>query len=218
MLVPSGLDVFAVDQQTGALQRIPGSPFLGPTGSGPLITSTGTELFTVRSDNTIGAWRLNPQTGVPSVAPGSPFSVGESYVELGAITPDDRMLLVAGNHKIIAMRINDDGSLTSAASTPLSFGAGSFAVEPTARFVYFCGGTDPNDLQGYSLDPSGQLTPLPGTPFDSKACLALNANPSGKYLYAYGGYLTYRIDQSTGALTRISQSVPNYGVAAVLSP
>lgn len=219
MMVAGGLDVFAVDQQTGALQRIPDSPFPGPTSGGPLVNNEGSELFT-QSNNAIGAWRLNPQTGVPSVVRGSPFSVGESNFSLSAITPDDRMLLISASQKIITMHINDDGSLTRLASTPLTLAeAGSFAIDPTQRYVYFCAqSAGPGYLEGYKLENSGQLTPLPGTPFDTGSCWALNANPSGKYLYAIGGAITYRIDQSTGALTKISQSRAASGFEAVLTP
>jgi 6-phosphogluconolactonase (cycloisomerase 2 family) len=73
-------------------------------------------------------------------------------------------------------------------------------------------------LNGYRFNQEGTLTVLPGSPFDTGSCWDLHVDSQGQYLYAIGGSLTYHIDPSTGALTKIHQSSAVGGASSVFVP
>jgi len=86
--------------------------------------------------------------------------------------------------------------------------ARAIAVDPGGNFVY---AITFNDIVGFQIDrAAGRLSPMPGSPFArvSSAVKFAAIDPAGHYLYvAYvtPSYLaSYRINRSTGALTRAS--------------
>ena len=72
------LVAFTLDQTTGALTAMPGSPFAVGNGAfGVAIDPSGQFLYVGNSfDATISMFTLNPQTGVLTAVPGSPRTYG----------------------------------------------------------------------------------------------------------------------------------------------
>jgi len=83
-------------------------------------------------------------------------------------------------------------------------------VEPRGKYVYTAN-SNSNDISAFSIDSSGRLSRIAGSPFsDISAPVALAVDPSGSFLYsANSGSANvqgYSINPSTGALTPISGS------------
>jgi 6-phosphogluconolactonase len=106
--------------------------------------------------------------------PGSPFpaggaGLGAGLASQGAIqaTEDGRYLLAvdAGSNQISVLRIGWDGSLTPTAGSPFASGGvepDSIAVNHGLVYVSNTGAGGTN-YTGFTLSPSGQLYPIPGS-------------------------------------------------------
>jgi 6-phosphogluconolactonase len=86
----NGLDhtisVYSMDQNTGSLTEILGSPFPAGTASGALITDLGGVLYAPDAQsNSILAFSVDPSTGSLSPLSGSPFPASAGPVALTAI-------------------------------------------------------------------------------------------------------------------------------------
>jgi 6-phosphogluconolactonase (cycloisomerase 2 family) len=119
------------------------------------------------------------------------------------------------------------GTLTPIGSGIAGAGAGPILVviEPTGRFAYAASGYG-NDVWGYSIDSTGSLTALPGSPFTTgpsgSAPLFSIVDPSGQFVYTAnsvtGGIVGFTINQNTGVLTAISPTpYPTGGAPFVVS-
>lgn len=66
---------FSIDQSTGALTAVPGSPFA--TGNGPVAIATAINFLYVSNttDGTVSGYTFDTTTGVLTPAPGSPFPI-----------------------------------------------------------------------------------------------------------------------------------------------
>jgi 6-phosphogluconolactonase len=85
MIPAGGISAFTIDQNTGALSPIPGSPF--PTGSagsfpGPSAMVVNNNFLyvalagTANPNNKIVAFAIDPTSRVLTTVPGSPFTTG----------------------------------------------------------------------------------------------------------------------------------------------
>jgi hypothetical protein len=123
------------------------------------------------------------------------------------------------------------GALTPIAGSPFAVGgtARSVAVDPSGKFAYITssnGGGGGGGISGFTISATtGALTPIGGSPFDSKCtgdpyafygCNFVAVDPSGKLAYAVdfydpsntgsldGDVYGNTINGATGALTPIS--------------
>jgi 6-phosphogluconolactonase (cycloisomerase 2 family) len=75
----SGVYGYSIDQASGALTALSGSPF--PAGTNPLfinIDPSGKFAYTANnSSGGISGYAINPQTGVLTAITGSPFPTGQ---------------------------------------------------------------------------------------------------------------------------------------------
>lgn len=138
-------------------------------------------------ENTIAGFDRQPN-GTLTPIPGSPFAIGgagagspnasQGSLELSS---DGRFLLAvdAGSDQISVLRIKPDGSLMPVHGSPFS----SDGVDPVSIGVHgnlvFVANQGPGALPGdtnytgFTLDPSGRLTPIPG----STVALPINSKP-----------------------------------------
>jgi 6-phosphogluconolactonase len=216
------VDAFSINQATGALTTVPGSPF-SPGGTPPffpLWLVAGTDLyatgFTGTSGFTIAA------NGALTPVVGSPFSGGaggQAALGQSNTTPINYFLyatnLIDPNGTISAFKVDPvSGILTT---IPGNFTTGPFA---SPDGIVFDGTLGPfvfvalnlaNKIAAFSVDPTtGVLTPVPGSAFDAgfaPVFLALSA--SQNFLYAMNFFdrsiSAYTI-ASNGALTQVSGS------------
>ncbi|HZW95021.1 MAG TPA: hypothetical protein VFF64_18885 [Candidatus Eremiobacteraceae bacterium] len=115
----SQLDGFSIDQTTGALSTITGSPFSTGTLSFPtgLASPPGSNFLYASDIGSVGAFTIS-STGVPSAVPGSPF-LSESG--LLATAPSGGFLYAAGpSGGVAAFTIGSTGALTQVPGSPFT--------------------------------------------------------------------------------------------------
>jgi 6-phosphogluconolactonase (cycloisomerase 2 family) len=91
------------------------------------------------------------------------------------------------------------------------------AIHPGGRFLY-APNAGSNDVSGYSIDGSGRLTALVGSPFSAGVGpVALAIAPFGRAAYVLNGLEStvsaFGIDATTGALRPLAASLPAGGTA-----
>lgn len=212
------IDAWTIDQNTGALSSVPGSPFtLGafalPSG---LVAAGGVGPFLYVADVAkIDAFEVE-STGMLVAVPGSPFAAGiDLYL---TVDPGDRFLFAANDGppaSILGFSIDPgSGALTPVpgASFPVSSSEtspiqlGQIVVDVTGKFVYVPL-TFSNEVVAFSIAASGALTAVPGSPF-SAGTNPLSMATAKDFLYVSNamGISGFSIDGSNGTLTPLAGS------------
>jgi len=225
--VPNSISAFSV-AANGALSPVAGSPFLtGGNGAGggffaaDRITTTVVKDFLYAANsgsNNVSAFGINPVTGALTPVPGSPFATGGvadgSGTSLTA-TPDDKFLIAAngGSMTITVYSIAANGALSQVAGSPFPSGAsGPLAdakVTPDGKFLAVS--SSPGSLSMFSISPTGELTPAPGSPLLDTGASGIDCNCGGTRLYvALNGTTFAKVDVFdiglSGTLSRIAGS------------
>jgi len=210
------ISAFAVNDTTGALTAVPGSPFAAGTDP-QAMASDGSSLYVANagSDN-VYVYNIDVNTG--TLAKSSTFATGKNPTSIVLGGSNSDFFYVAnhgGSNDISAFRYQDlmpvSGSPFPAGGNPLSlaFGAGG-------KFLYSANpdATNPS-ISGFSIDPiSGVLSPLSGSPFPLPVSHYMASD--GAYLYVTSGatIVGYAIDATTGALTALAGFPVSVGVDA----
>ena len=175
--VAGDITEYAIDQTTGALTQISGSPVTtGQNGFSITVEPLGRFLFEANQNGTVLAFQIDPTTGALTPGIGSPFAAGIGPFSVAA-DPTGQFVYVVnagtgepGTATVSAYRITPfplaPNDLTPVSGSP--FAAGSHAdfvtVDPTGRFVYVANRADGN-VGVYSIASNGSLTPIAGSPF-----------------------------------------------------
>jgi uncharacterized protein (TIGR03437 family) len=222
----SNLSAYTVNQSTGALTAIAGSPFA--VGSGPFSaagTPSGRYFYVSNyNDSTISAFVVDPPTGALAPVPGSPFGTGGSPAGT-AISPSGRLLFTANSGGVSVHVIDPTtGALSQLSGSPSATGSGpnSVAIDPTGRFVYVVNaafGTTNGSVSAFSVGATGSLTPVPGSPFKAGTqpdYIVVDSTGQFAYVsnYVSGNVSAFTIDSTTGALTQVSGSPYTAGPGA----
>jgi 6-phosphogluconolactonase len=171
--------------------------------------------------NQIAAYREDPNSGVLTALPGSPFPAGNGATSI-AVHPSAKFFYVAnpgqGENDISLFNINADGSITevtprTAACTVNGNSACSFpeflAMDPAGSFLYVAN-IQSQEVSAFSIDSKGALTAVAGSPFPvGLAPTAMKLNPAGNVMYLTGGNpsVIAAFSLSAGKLT-IIQTLP----------
>jgi 6-phosphogluconolactonase (cycloisomerase 2 family) len=195
------VSAYSIDQSTGSLTPVPGSPFAVPIdttrarfpapGSMPVsvtvhATAPGQALYVADSfQDYIWEYVIDGTTGALVLSPVSSFSVpGGPY------------------------------SVKAESTGPFLYASNSYPSYPTGS------------VAGYSIDTvTGSLTALPGSPFvGGTVPVGVTVDPAGRFVFTanQGSYITnysgtvsaFAVDANTGALT----PVPGSPFAAGLEP
>lgn len=182
-----GISAFTIDQNTGALSPIPGSPF--PTGApgsfpGPsaMEMSFNSKFLyvalvgTANANNKIAAFAIDPTAGGLTPVPGSPFVTGSDPLQmtLVPVTSGPQGFLYTANVQdgtISAFTADDNtGVLTPISGSPYSAGTsvGGLAVTTPISGSLFLYAADPQakTIGGYTINGNtGALSPISGSPF-----------------------------------------------------
>ena len=202
---------YAIDQKTGALTLVPGSPFQAP---GTLILNGGTadnNFFYIGGTSflsnglapTVSAFSIASDGSLAAGVAGSPFNLAPPTNAVAGPGPwivSQSAFVFATEYEgstgqpggIAAFKADaTTGVLTPVAGSPFSTGAvGSPAqvVYDAARgpFVYVSLANPPsfqNLIAGFAVDANtGVLTPVPGSPFAAASTATLTLDPSGQFL------------------------------------
>ena len=206
------VSALAVNNTTGALTAVPGSPFAAGTDPKAIMISDYSLYVANAGSDNIFAYDIDGNTGALTG-----HSTGASGKGPTSIVFTGSYLVVAnhgGSNDISAFGTGPPPMLISsypAGGNPLSLalvgGAGGlflYSANPDA--------TNPS-ISGFSIDPtSGALTPLSGSPFPLPVSHYIATDQTGAYLYVTSGasVVGYGIDATTGALTPL----PGFPVAA----
>jgi PKD repeat protein len=172
-------------------------------GSGPPEV---TGAYSVGADGSIGE------------LPGSPFQVGPSGMTPAvsgvvglAFTPDGGRAVTSYlfNGGLIPHTVAADGSLPQSDAPTLTPSLTGLAVSPDGRFAYVPTRTfspmppaPPNPpadgIEGYTIDSSGALSPISGSPFASGEIGDIAMTPDGRFLYAVDGAQIRSFQVGTG--------------------
>jgi surface antigen/6-phosphogluconolactonase (cycloisomerase 2 family) len=163
--------VFRIDQNTGALTQVPGSPFALAGGDANFIAANPAGGFVYVSDTSgdVSIFAVNSTTGALMQIPGSPFAISPNsgVVSVGFTSSGTYVYMLAYN-TIYGFKVDAvSGSLTALPGSPFS-GVGfatSLTVDPASQFIYVGSGSS-STIFAYKINPStGALLPVAGSPF-----------------------------------------------------
>jgi 6-phosphogluconolactonase (cycloisomerase 2 family) len=169
----------------GTLALLPGFPTGTDGGGGDadtrvsndkiVVTERGPFLFASSDgDQEIASYHLDPNTGALTFI--GTLNLGDDgpdeVLTLG-VAPNEKFLYVANNnnHKVYALRINNDGTLTQLEAEPLSanFRALEMAISPNSRFLalsIFQNEADPDGrIVMFTIADDGFLSEAPNSSF-----------------------------------------------------
>jgi 6-phosphogluconolactonase (cycloisomerase 2 family) len=175
-----GLSGYTINQSTGQLTAIAGSPF-GTDVIKPwaiVITPTNSYLYELQAtdDKSIFAYSINQASGVLTAVTGSPFGAGTcgSMVAAGTIGipgPDNMTIASAGKFMYDNCGIYSINESTGAIAQVSNLGPGDWPViSPTGNFLWAITGDQQacfhcdEGVTTYQVDPNtGALTAVPGS-------------------------------------------------------
>jgi 6-phosphogluconolactonase (cycloisomerase 2 family) len=199
---------FAVDPASGALAKLPGSPYPGAATSFAKHPSGKFVYVTSQTGNNVGAYQVLSDGSLAAVGPRvATGSTPESLV----VEPAGRFLYL-GNVYGGGTTIYSLDAATGAPTYSASLGSGNYnhglAFDPTGTYFYLAR-NNVNDVSRYLVDrPSGQLS----APITIPAAGGYHAvmDPLGRYLFVSdwdksGGNLisSYVVSKTDGSLTRV---------------
>lgn len=223
---------FSINQTTGALAPISGTPF--PTGSIPqnvAVTPSGKFAYVTNyNGNSVSQYSVNPTTGVlTSIGPDEPAG---SYSQVMIIDPSGKFLYVTNNGASSVTILSIDqttGLLTSVGTASTGQNPYSLAINPAGTILYVGNLTD-STISVFSINQStGSLTAISGSPFTTGAGpRTIAVSPSGTYLYVGGqgdivnpatAVITiFPINQATGAPLASSSYSSGYSISLAIDP
>jgi hypothetical protein len=188
-----GIEELAINQQTGALTVIPGSPLVFPSQRPGMlaINPAGTLLFQPDA-GVFDVYLITPGTGLLTHRPSS---TAASLGAFSAFSPDGRFLFNAGDGDVETLSVDSSGNLT-VVQPPIPTGGsapalvGQLAVSPDGKLLYVL---NQGSIGIFNVSAGGTLAPVVGSPFATQAGEAGFAlTPDGKHKYPSGLHLRSR--------------------------
>jgi 6-phosphogluconolactonase len=185
------VSVFSVDQASGALTPVSGSPFAtdatGPTfGTQPAARSVafspGGRLLAIANEDSdyeghgygsVSVFAVNSTTGALTPVSGSPFAAGEARYSSVAFSPGGGLLAAATDNlntgEVSVFSVNPTtGALTPVSGSPFATGFDPVSVAFSPRGGLLATGSNgfPTSVSVFSVaQTSGALTAVSGSPF-----------------------------------------------------
>jgi 6-phosphogluconolactonase (cycloisomerase 2 family) len=237
LYVPYGdinaVQAFSIDDSSGALTAVTGSPFAlqATAGADAVVTDPkGRYLFV--GDETHGAgsisvFQINSSTGALTEAPGSPFfTFGVSEVDSMAVDGSGKYLYAAQGTPllpVLAFSIDQNtGALSPVAGSPFALSVAQIHADSTGNFLLgvqevqdgFGAARDQN-IYVFGIDPSTGAPITPGTAFATVgAPFDFTFSPNNKFVYSQENDLSgnlsamegFQFDSTAGTLTPLSTS------------
>ena len=210
---------YSINQSTGALTAVSGSPFSFPGhlgNGGPIaIDPAGKFLFSSNAAGAIVCFTINAQTGV--LMPGVAQVITDNNQPIYLLVDPTGKFLIASNHSdssgggfSVFSIDGTSGTLAAVSGSPFTF----FQNTGPQQIVLNSGGTvlyaalsNAKQVAALDFDPAtGKLTSIQGSPYPAGILpQSLALPPTGTFLYAgnngAGSVSTYAVDTSTGGLT-----------------
>lgn len=211
--------VFSVNQSTGGLTPVAGSPFsIGGAGAGSLSMDPSGKYLYAPFLTGVAAFSFNSSTGALTPLAGSPFSDGSSPFA-GAVDPSGKFFYTTGSTAQTGLSVyaldSASGALTPVAGSPFETPLGNppynLVVNPTSKTIYATLPSN-NAVLGVNINPtSGAPTAVAGSPFSAVDLdTFLGMDPAGKFLYTCndgdGTISAFTANSTSGVLTLIAGS------------
>ena len=209
----TGFDVYAIDQNTGALTRTTSSSNVPPVGANSIASRDGKFLFN-NGNGLVESFSINTQNG-QLAAIGSPVSTGGSGGAM-ALDENGKFLYIANRTEgmVAVFSVNQSGMLAPVGS-PFSTGAAGIffaTLTPDGKFLYLVfSNAAGQSVKGFAVNPSaGKFTAIQGGEINNANTITIDS--SGKFAYITLATSTnfvlasYSVDPVTGALTQVSQA------------
>ena len=208
----SGIAVYTVSNLTGKFSQLLGSPY--PTGISPtqvVMHPSGKYAYLANGgENDISLFKVASSGALTEVTPRTSAGIKPSAL---AINSSGSLLFVANADSNTINSYSVDaasGTLKAGSSVQTGFTPLKLAISPSGQFLYVSNSSS-NTISGFAVDSSGNMTPVPGSPY------AVGAGPngiivdnSGKFLYVAsllgGNFSGFSIDSGSGALAPLSGS------------
>lgn len=216
-------------QSIGVNNNDPNTMAIDPSGSFLFQTALGNG-----GPGGIYAYTINRSNGDLSIAAGSPYLTGVSFMDDVVDQTGKFLYALSGQGGVYAFSIEaGTGTLTQIAGSPFAAAAPSnggfprpatlMAVDQTNKFLYV---STTSGISAYSIDQStGTLTAIGGSPFASGVSNSwtIVITPNNSFLYQLQSQNStsifgYSINQSTGTLTALSNSPFGAGQCGTLVP
>jgi hypothetical protein len=204
---PSSISAYAIDQATGVLRPVTGSPYVTSMSPSPIVADPVSNFLFASN----GTYTINTSTGALSYT-GSTTGMGCSNSAVGqqtcaaAVRPAGDFLYVGSTAFGIA---SGTGDLSPVSGSAGSGASSSVAITSNGQYLYGAG----TEIEAFSIDTTTGLTSTIATylpPFSGIGSVAIAIDPSGKFMYvpnsALSGIAGYTINSSTGALTGVAGS------------
>jgi len=204
------VSAYTVDNSSGALTAVSGSPFAAGTGTVAVGADSGGKfVFAANQGGGVSAFTVDRTSGVLAEVTGSPFAAGTNPAWV-AVDPGGRFVYVvnSGSNDVSGYTVNSSGALT-AFSARVTLGGTPIraSVDPGGRFLYVgLGATGTaafkiNQTDG-TLTLTDTVSPAPCAASDDMAL-----DPNSKFLFIADGasaVCAYAVNASTGDLTLIA--------------
>jgi 6-phosphogluconolactonase (cycloisomerase 2 family) len=217
------IDGFSINQTTGALTALAGSPFSTGTLSVPgvlaappggLGSSPGSSLLYAADSGRIDMFTISA-AGVPTALSGSP-NVAESGFSI-VVDPSSNFLYAADDDSpggIFAFTTNSAGALAPVPDSPFTIPGQTvtnslpMGIVDNGSYIY-AALSQANQIAAFSIASSGALMPVPNSPFPAGTAPTAVAF-AGNFLYAINSsdetISGYSLDPANGVLTPLSDA------------
>jgi WD40 repeat protein len=232
----SNVSVFSVNQVTGALSEVTGSPFPSGAVAFGVAFSPTAPLLAVSNNPGRNVFEVDQATGALTQVPGSPFPVRlQSSV---AFSPNGHLLATSAFANAVSVfNVNPTtGALTEVEGSPFATGTEtelrSVAFSPNGKLLATADGTD-HAVSVFSVNEStGALNEVSGSPFPTNGQRAVSVafRPTGGLLATaneicdtciekVGTVSVFQVNETTGALTnRENTPIAAYGTGTWTEP
>src|SRR5580700_8651686 len=210
------IDALQVDNGTGTLTAVPGSPFT--SGTNPYLAVDPMNHFVFAADEdppgSVGAFTINASTGALTTVPGSPFLISSN--SSGSLQPGQIAVDPKGSFVYVAIP-----STSQIAAFSISPSSGVFAVtildNSGGKDLLYLSNRSAGTVSGYNIDPAtGVLSAVAGSPFPIAADNLVSDSLGHLYASGTSGMMVFSINPSTGALIQIGSPVAFAGATALV--
>jgi 6-phosphogluconolactonase len=200
--------MYRVGSATGALVRlsaISAEPSTAAYVFSITVDPTGSFVYAGGYGNSVSAFAIDPNTGLLTALPESPFAAGGGYINALTTDPSGKFLYTANTttNDVSALAIDPTtGSLTPVPGSPFAAGNApeAIVVDPVGRFVFVATSVNASvstaapvfapNVAVFTIDSStGALAPAPASsltvpcPNQSGGASSLAVDASGAFLY-----------------------------------
>jgi 6-phosphogluconolactonase (cycloisomerase 2 family) len=204
----NSISVFAIDQSTGALKEVNGSPFT--TGATPVsLACRGTSLFVANQGAAeISAYSFDSKTG--SLALVGSAAAGANTTSIEADSGGTFVYVADGTANTVTVYSTGSSGLTMT-STSVAVGStpSDVHLDPSGKYLYVANAGS-NNVSGFTIEGSGGLSPISGSPWSAGTGSSyLTSSLNGNYLFVAnrgaGSVSSFQVGNG-GALTPVNGS------------